>query len=146
MSSEQEQTEGSSLSTDTTQEYEENIISPPIQFRDDYKPKKPIALPRTVIEKTKQALKNYTESYKISIKNWKDPLIQLQNTRLAIKTHLKNLLKSMKGFKYVETLEVTFEKMSNNDIINKTAYFNSQILSQMIMKLLNHLNIHKREY
>ena len=31
----------------------------------------------------------------------------------------------MKGFKYVETLEVTFEKMSNDDIINKTAYFNS---------------------
>ena len=31
----------------------------------------------------------------------------------------------MKGFKYVETLEVTFEKMSDNDIINKTAYFNS---------------------
>ena len=30
----------------------------------------------------------------------------------------------MKGFKYVETLEVTFEKMSDNDIINKTAYFN----------------------
>ena len=31
----------------------------------------------------------------------------------------------MKGFKYVETLEVTFERMSNDDIINKTAYFNS---------------------
>ena len=31
----------------------------------------------------------------------------------------------MKGFTYVETLEVTFEKMSNDDIINKTAYFNS---------------------
>ena len=30
-------------------EYEENIILPPIQFRDDYKPKKPIALPRTKI-------------------------------------------------------------------------------------------------
>ena len=28
--------------------------------------------------------------------------------------------------KYVETLEVTFEKMSNNDVISKTAYFNSQ--------------------
>ena len=33
----------------------------------------------------------------------------------------------MKGFKYIETLEVTFEKMSNNDIISKTAYFNSDV-------------------
>ena len=32
----------------------------------------------------------------------------------------------MRELKYVETLEVTFEKMSGNDIINKTAYFNSQ--------------------
>ena len=108
-------------------EYEENIILPPPQFRDDYKPKNPIALPRTKIEKTKQALKNFTQSYIISIKNKKNPLIQLQNTRLAVETHLKNILKSMKGFKYVETLEVTFEKMLNNDIINKTAYFNSDV-------------------
>ena len=33
----------------------------------------------------------------------------------------------MKGFKYVETLEVTFEKMSDDNIINKTAYFNSNV-------------------
>ena len=32
-------------------EYEENIILPPLQFRDDYKPKKTIALPRTKIVK-----------------------------------------------------------------------------------------------
>ena len=107
-------------------EYEENIILPPLQFRDDYKPRKPIALPRTKIEKTKQALKNYTESYEISIKNKKDPLVQLQNTRLAVGNHIKNVLKIMRGLKHVETLEVTFEKMSGNDIINKTAYFNSQ--------------------
>ena len=32
----------------------------------------------------------------------------------------------MKGIKFVETLEVTFTKMANNDIVHKTAYFNSQ--------------------
>ena len=32
----------------------------------------------------------------------------------------------MEGFKYVETLEVTFEKISDDNVINKTAYFNSQ--------------------
>ena len=38
-------------------EYEENIILPPLEFRDDYKLRKPVALPRTKIVKTKQALK-----------------------------------------------------------------------------------------
>ena len=64
--------------------------------------KKPVALPRTKIIETKQALKGYTKSYEISIKNYRDPLIQLQNTRLAVKRHLEKILKSMKGFKYVE--------------------------------------------
>ena len=32
----------------------------------------------------------------------------------------------MKGIKFVETLEVTFTKMTNNNIIHKTAYFNSK--------------------
>ena len=92
------------------EDYEENIILPPLKFRDDYKPRKPVALPRTIITKTKQALEGYTESYEVSIKNYRDPLIQLQNTRLAIKTCLENILKRMKGFKYIETLEITFEK------------------------------------
>ena len=89
--------------------------------------KKTIALPRTKTVKTKQALKGYTESYEISIKNYRDPLIQLQNTRLAVRKHLENVLKSMKGFKYVETLQITFQKMSDDNVINKTAYFNSDV-------------------
>ena len=32
----------------------------------------------------------------------------------------------MKGIKFVETLEVTFTKMTNNNVIHKTAYFNSK--------------------
>ena len=80
------------------QDYENNIILPPLEFRDDYKPvpaprtkkpvpaprtKKPVPLPRTKIEQTDEALKGYTKSYEISIKNNKDPLMQLQNTRKA---------------------------------------------------------------
>ena len=74
------------------QDYEENIIKPPLEFRDDYKLittprtkkqviKKPVPLPRTKINQTNKALKGYTASYEISIKNDKDPLIQLQSTR-----------------------------------------------------------------
>ena len=72
------------------QEYEDNIILPPLEFRDDYKPiplprtKKTVPLPRTKIEQTDKALKGYTKSYEISIKNTKDPLVQLQNTRKAV--------------------------------------------------------------
>ena len=32
----------------------------------------------------------------------------------------------MKGLKFVETLMVTFKKLSNNEIVKKTAYFNSK--------------------
>ena len=113
--------------------YEKNIILPPTQFRDDFKPipaprtkkVKPVPLPRTKIEQTDEAMKGYTKSYEISIKNNKDPLVQLQNTRKAAAFHITSILTSMKGLKFVETLKVTFTKISDGEIINKTAYFNS---------------------
>ena len=89
--------------------------------------KKPIPTPRTVIEPTAKALKGYTHSYEISIKNNKDPLVQLQNTRKAMAIHIENMLASMKGIKFLETLRVTFEKTTGREErIIKTAYFNSQ--------------------
>ena len=114
------------------QDYEENIILPPPEFRDDYKPipkprtKKPVPLPRTKIEETAKALKGYTKSYEISIKNDKDPLEQLKDTRKVIEHHITSLLISMKGLKFVETLKVTFTKYSQDRTIDKTAYFNSK--------------------
>ena len=85
----------------------------------------PIPAPRTKIEQTDKALKGYTKSYEISIKNNKDPSIQMQNTRLAIKIVINSQLNEMKGLKYVETLKVTFKKQSDNKKVYKTAYFNS---------------------
>ena len=114
------------------QEYEDNIILPPLEFRDDYKPtpkprtKKPTPLPRTKIEEVGKALKGYTKSFEISIKNDKDPLVQLQNTRLAIENHITKILTSMKGLKFVETLKETFKKLVKDEIVYKTAYFNSK--------------------
>ena len=124
-------------------EYEENIILPPPEFRDNYKPvpapitykpRRPIPTPRTKIEQTDKALKGYTKSYEISIKNNKDPLAQMQNTRKAIEHRVIALLNEMKGLKYVETLKVTFEKNSGDEIVEKSAYFNSTpqtIINQM---------------
>ena len=116
-------------------EYEENIIIPPPEFRDNYKP---IPAPRTKIEQTDKALKGYTKSYEISIKNNKDPLAQMQNTRKAIEHRVITLLNEMKGFKYVETLKVTFEKNSGNEIVIKTAHFNSTVQT-----IINHTEINE---
>ena len=103
----------------------------PIPKPRTYKPvptprtKKPVPLPRTKIEQTDKALKVYTKSYEITIKNNKDPLVQLQNTRKAVAYHIKSVLTSMKGLKFVETIKATFKKPSDSEIIHKTAYFNS---------------------
>ena len=112
------------------QDYEDNIIQPPLEFRDKPVPlprtKKPVPLPRTKIEQVKKALKGYTKSFEISIINNKDPLTQLQNTRKAVEYHIMKILTSMKGLKFIETLEVTFKKIVNSEIVYKTAYFNSK--------------------
>ena len=110
----------------------DNIIHPPLEFRDDYKPipkprtKKPVPSPRTKIEQVAKAMKGYTKSFEIGIKNNKDPLAQLQNTRKAIEHHIRNILESMKGLKFVETLKVTFKKLVKDGTLDKTAYFNSK--------------------
>lgn len=33
----------------------------------------------------------------------------------------------MEGLKFVETITITFEKMSQDDVTNKAAYFNSAL-------------------
>ena len=99
--------------------YEENIISPPDEYKDDF----------ILIEKTAKALKGYTTSYNINIINTKDPLLQLQNTRLSIKNHIEKVLTDMKGIKLNETLKVTFWKYEKEKIFGRilqTAYFNSK--------------------
>ena len=72
------------------QEYKDNIIPPPSQFRDDYKPvpiprtkntvlEKPVPLPTTKIEQKNKALEGYAKSFEVTIKSEEDPLEQLQN-------------------------------------------------------------------
>ena len=48
---------------------------------------------------------------------------QLQNTRLAIGQLFDTILNNTKGFKFVETLKVTFVKRKDE---HKSAYFNSR--------------------
>ena len=129
---------------DMVKEYEDNIISPPPEFRDDYKPipaprtkkplqapiptprtKKPVPEKRTIISQVEKALKGYTQSFDVELRDKKDPLLQLQKSRRAVEYLFNNLLVQTKGFKFVETLQVKFVKHSNDKKILKNGYFNS---------------------
>ena len=109
-----------------------NIIPPPKQFADKPVPaprtKKiaPTPLPRTEITETARAFQGFTKSYQVGIKNDKDPLVQLNTTRLAVAHFMKQLLLRMKGLKFIETLTITFEQQRGNQIVSRTGYFNSK--------------------
>ena len=146
---------------DMVQQYEDNIIIPPPEFRDDYKPipaprtKKPLQAPiptprtkkpsekpvpekRTIISQVEKALKGYTQSFDVELRDKKDPLVQLQKSRRAVEYLFNNLLVQTKGFKFVETLQVKFIKYSNDKQIQKNVFFNSStdlIINETDIKL-----------
>ena len=133
---------------DMVQQYEDNIIIPPPEFRDDYKPipaprtkktsEKPVPEKRTTISQVEKALKGYTQSFDVELRDKKDPLVQLQKSRRAIEHLFKNLLVQTKGFKFVETLQVKFVKYSNDEKIQKNVFFNSStdlIINETDIKL-----------
>ena len=70
--------------------------------------KMPIPAPRTKIGEKRKALNGYTKSYEIGIKSNFNALEQLQNTRLAISIYFGDIFNQLGGFKFVETLVVTF--------------------------------------
>ena len=131
---------------DMVQQYEDNIISPPPEFRDKPIPlartkkpsqapiptprtkkpsEKPVPEKRTIISQVEKALKGYTQSFDVELRDKKDPLLQLQKSRRAVEYLFNNLLVQTKGFKFVETLQVKFVKHSNDRKILKNGYFNS---------------------
>ena len=83
-------------------------------------------VPRTRIGEKRRALKGFTKSYEIGLKSDRDALVQLQNTRLAHSRLFNVILNGIKGFKFVETLKVTFVKRKDEHNIYKPAFFNSR--------------------
>ena len=82
------------------QQYEENIIEPPIppprtkkllrkmapippppEFRDI---PAPVPEKRTIISQVEKALKGYTQSFDVELRDKKDPLVQSQKSRRAV--------------------------------------------------------------
>ena len=87
------------------------------------------------ITQIQNALKNSTKSFAFDIVDNKDPLNQLTKTQKVIEHYLNKELGELKGFKYIETLKVTFVKLVGNKITKKTAYFNSKTKT-----LINEIN------
>ena len=81
------------------------------------------------IKKLSRALKGHAKSYEVKIQDNLNPLNHFTKTKVLVESHLKDLLKTMKGFKFIETLEVTFQKREydpktgESEYIYKTAYF-----------------------
>ena len=67
-------------------------------------------MPVPKIKELNQALKGHAKSYGIELQDSLNPLNHFTKTSALVESHLENLLKDMKGFKFIETLEVTFEK------------------------------------
>ena len=78
------------------------------------------------IIKTDQAFSGYPMSYKVEIVKRKDPIVQLEASKLSIKNLFSNLINEMKGFKYQITIKVLLKKYKpNGEIEFAPVYFNS---------------------
>ena len=89
-------------------------------------------MPSPKIKELNQALKGHAKSYGIELQDNLNPLNHFTKTKVLVESHPENLLKTMNRFKFIETLEVTFEKQTINSktgervSIYKTAFFNSK--------------------
>ena len=102
--------------------------SPPIPQVED----RIINVPVPKIKELNQALKGHAKSYGIELQDNLNPLNYFTKTKALVESHLESLLKDMKEFKFIETLDVAFEKETIDSrtgkrvSIYKTAFFNSK--------------------
>ena len=111
----------------------EDLILPP---PDGYKPipksrtDRPLQIPK--IKELNRALKDHAKSYEIELQDNLNPLNHFMKTKPQTESHLEDILKTMKGLKFIETLEVTSEKDTIDSktgkrvSIYKTAFFNGK--------------------
>ena len=65
-------------------------------------------------------------SYKVEITEKKDPVVQLEPSKLSIKDLFNDLLNETKGFKYQITVKVLLKKYKlDGEIEFRPVYFNS---------------------
>ena len=81
---------------------------------------------RLSVIKTDQAFSGYARSYKVEIVERKDPIVQLEASKLSIKNLFSNLINEIKGFKYQITVKFLLKKYKpNGEIEFAPVYFNS---------------------
>ena len=73
-----------------------------------------INMPVPKIRELNRALKGHAKSYGIELQENLNPLNHFTKTKELVESHLENLLKEMKGFKFIETLKVTSKTPSIN--------------------------------
>ena len=69
-----------------------------------------INVPVPKIKELNKALKGHAKSYGIELQGDLNPLNHFTKTKALVESHLESLLKDMKGFKFIEMLEVMFER------------------------------------
>ena len=81
---------------------------------------------RLSVIKTDQAFSGYSRSYKVEIVERKNPIVQLEASKLSTKDLFSNLINEIKGFKYQITVKVLLKKYKpNGEIEFAPVYFNS---------------------
>ena len=118
----------------------------PLKIQNERRPPKPTRKPPPVpqveehitnvpvpkIKELNRALKGHAKSHEIELQDNLNPLSHFTKTRPQTESHLEDLLETMKGFKFIETLEVTFEKDTIDSKTGKrvsiynTAFFNGK--------------------
>ena len=93
------------------------------------------------IKELNKALKGHAKSYEIELQDNLNPLNHFTKTRSQTESHLEDLLKTMKGFKFIETLEVTFEKDTIDSKTGKHISIYKTASSMVKLKLLLRLMI-----
>ena len=125
--------------------FKDEVVQEPAKPRTERPPKptrKPPPIPQVEdhiinmsvpkIKELNRALKGHAKSYGIELQDNLNPLNHFTKTKELVESHLESLLKDKKGFKFIETLEVTFEKDTIDSktgkrvSIYKTAFFNGK--------------------
>ena len=90
------------------------------------------------IIKTDQAFNGYAASYKVEIVERKDPIVQLEASKLSIKNLFSDLLNETKGFKYQITVKILLKKYKlNGEIEFALVYFFSKTSFQDILYMID---------
>ena len=85
--------------------------------------------PSSKIKELRRALKGMAKSYEVEIQDNLNPLNHFTETKALVELNL-DLLKTMNGFKFIETLQVTFKKiqrLENLNIFIQNSIFQQQI-------------------